>query len=70
MDGGEYGSSRCSVKVVKGADHGLMYRSNVVVDVLEQIREYWRDGERNSSTNFHVKRWTDGSSVYLYSDDK
>ncbi|KLO10118.1 alpha/beta-hydrolase [Schizopora paradoxa] len=64
------GSGRCTVKVVKGADHGLMYRSNVVVDVLEQIRGYWRDGERNSSTNFHVKRWTDGSSVYLYSDDK
>ncbi|KAG6911809.1 hypothetical protein DXG01_000056 [Tephrocybe rancida] len=26
------GESRCSVKVVKGADHGLMYRSSVVVE--------------------------------------
>jgi len=35
------GDDRCHVKVVKGADHGLMYKSAVVVEVLEHIREYW-----------------------------
>lgn len=35
------GEDRCSVKVVKGADHGLMYKSSVVVEVLERIREFW-----------------------------
>jgi hypothetical protein len=38
------GEDKCRVKVVNGADHGLMYRSAVVVEVLERIREYWRDG--------------------------
>lgn len=38
------GPERCSVKVVKGADHGLMYKTNVVVDVLEQARGFWQDG--------------------------
>lgn len=37
------GPERCSVKVVKGADHGLMYRSSAVVDVLEWIQSAWRD---------------------------
>ena len=37
------GAERCSVKVVKGADHGLMYRSSAVVDVLEWIQSAWRD---------------------------
>ena len=37
------GPNRCSVKVVKGADHGLMYRSGAVVDVLEWIQSAWRD---------------------------
>ncbi|KAF9457099.1 hypothetical protein BDZ94DRAFT_1176320 [Collybia nuda] len=36
------GEERCTVKVVKGADHGLMYRSSVVVEVLEQILAYWQ----------------------------
>ena len=38
------GKERCTVNVVKGADHGLMYRTNVVVDVLEPIitrEEIW-----------------------------
>jgi len=39
------GEDRCSVKVVKGADHGLMYRSNVVVEVLEQVLSFWKQGE-------------------------
>ncbi|GLB36349.1 putative hydrolase [Lyophyllum shimeji] len=36
------GEDRCSVKVVKGADHGLMYRSGVVVEVLEQVLTFWK----------------------------
>ncbi|KAF8807592.1 hypothetical protein BYT27DRAFT_7099866 [Phlegmacium glaucopus] len=40
------GTERCSVKVVKGADHGLMYRSSAVVDVLEWILSAWRTEER------------------------
>jgi len=36
------GPEHCSVKVVKGADHGLMYRSSAVVDVLEWILTSWR----------------------------
>ena len=39
------GTDRCSVKVVKGADHGLMYRSSAVVDVLEWILSAWRTTE-------------------------
>lgn len=35
------GEGRCDVKVVKGADHSLMYKSSVVVEVLERVREYW-----------------------------
>ncbi|KAI0048377.1 alpha/beta-hydrolase [Auriscalpium vulgare] len=34
---------RCTVNVVKGADHGLMYRSSVVVEVLERVRDIWAD---------------------------
>lgn len=41
------GANRCSVKVVKGADHGLMYRSSVVVDVLEWVLAAWRTGEQS-----------------------
>jgi len=33
---------RCQVKVVKGADHALMYKSAVVIEVLERIREHAR----------------------------
>ncbi|KAJ7130093.1 hypothetical protein C8R43DRAFT_1025770 [Mycena crocata] len=39
------GEDKCSVKVVKGADHALMYKSSVVVEVLEQILGYWQPGE-------------------------
>ncbi|KAL4068238.1 hypothetical protein V8B97DRAFT_2024862 [Scleroderma yunnanense] len=35
------GEDRCHVRVVKGADHALMYKSSVVVDVLECVREFW-----------------------------
>ncbi|KAI0036674.1 hypothetical protein K488DRAFT_40794 [Vararia minispora EC-137] len=35
------GEGRCVVKVVSGADHGLMYRSSVVVEALESAREAW-----------------------------
>lgn len=38
------GFEKCSVKVVKGADHGLMYRSSVVVEVFEHLSS-WRSGE-------------------------
>ena len=44
------GTDRCSVKVVKGADHGLMYRSSAVVDVLEWILSAWRTKERFSES--------------------
>src|SRR5258707_9361385 len=37
------GLGRCRVKVVKGADHGLMYRSSVVVEVLERVRGVWEN---------------------------
>lgn len=40
------GPERCSVKVVKGADHGLMYRSSAVVDVLEWILSAWKEDRR------------------------
>ncbi|KAF6766394.1 hypothetical protein DFP72DRAFT_866370 [Ephemerocybe angulata] len=40
------GPDRCSVRVVKGADHGLMYRSSVVVDVLESMVDVWRGNGR------------------------
>ena len=39
------GEERCQVKVVKGADHALMYKSAVVIEVLERIREHARAGE-------------------------
>lgn len=35
------GTDKCFVQVVKGADHGLMYNSSVVVEVLEQVSSYW-----------------------------
>lgn len=35
------GEDRCYVNVVKGADHALMYKSSVVVEVLERVREFW-----------------------------
>lgn len=40
------GPTRCHVNVVKGADHGLMYKSAVVIDVFEQVYDYSRYGEQ------------------------
>jgi hypothetical protein len=42
------GEDRCQVKVVKGADHALMYKSAVVIEVLERIREQARAGGCNN----------------------
>ncbi|OBZ78784.1 hypothetical protein A0H81_00607 [Grifola frondosa] len=39
------GPDKCNVKVVRGADHSLMFKSGVVVDVLERLCEYWRDAD-------------------------
>lgn len=39
------GEERCQVKVVHGADHALMYKSAVVIEVLERIREHARAGK-------------------------
>ncbi|KAG6845961.1 hypothetical protein H0H87_011009 [Tephrocybe sp. NHM501043] len=39
------GENSCSVQVVKGADHGLMYRSSVVVEVLENVLSFWKTEE-------------------------
>ncbi|TRM61469.1 hypothetical protein BD626DRAFT_501124 [Schizophyllum amplum] len=36
------GEDRCSVKVVKNADHGLMYKSSVVIEVLEHLLSCWK----------------------------
>ncbi|KAI0702488.1 hypothetical protein BC835DRAFT_1263873 [Cytidiella melzeri] len=38
------GRDRCQVQVVKGADHALMFKSGVVVEVLEYMSEYWHQG--------------------------
>lgn len=43
------GEEMCQVKVVKGADHALMYKSAVVIEVLERIREHARAGRCNCS---------------------
>lgn len=40
------GPTRCHVNVVKGADHGLMYKSAVVIDVFEQVYDYSRYSEQ------------------------
>lgn len=37
--------SRCEVKVVKGADHGLMFRTDVVVEVLEHVQSLWNEAK-------------------------
>ncbi|KAI0662664.1 hypothetical protein C8Q70DRAFT_1149034 [Cubamyces menziesii] len=44
------GPDKCQVKVIKGADHSLMFKSSVVIEVLEHIAEYWRDCEPPSSS--------------------
>ncbi|KAI0094601.1 hypothetical protein BDY19DRAFT_879146 [Irpex rosettiformis] len=38
------GRDKCQVKVVKGAEHALMFKSGVVVEVLEYISECWHPG--------------------------
>ena len=40
------GSDKCQVKVVKGADHALMFKSSIVVDVLEYFADCWRSGRQ------------------------
>ncbi|KAJ7597243.1 hypothetical protein C8J56DRAFT_851306 [Mycena floridula] len=47
------GEENCTVKVVKGADHGLMYKSGVVVEVLEQVLGYWQNPWLVFSVCFH-----------------
>ena len=37
------GTERCRVNVVKGADHGLMYNTTVVLDVFDKVHEYARN---------------------------
>ena len=44
------GSDKCQVKVVKGADHSLMFKSSVVVDVLEYIGDCWKSGKPPQSS--------------------
>ena len=39
------GPDKCQVKVVKGAEHALMFKSGVVIEVLEHLTQYWRDCE-------------------------
>lgn len=39
------GPDKCQVKVVKGAEHALMFKSSVVIEVLEHLVEFWRDCE-------------------------
>ena len=34
------GPERCKVNVIKGADHGLMYNTTVVLDVFDKVHEY------------------------------
>ena len=34
------GPERCKVKVVRGADHGLMYNTTVVLDIFDKVHEY------------------------------
>ena len=45
------GTNRCRVTVVHGADHGLMYRTNTVVDVLEFVLEAWSAGENEQKSD-------------------
>ncbi|KAF7789897.1 hypothetical protein EIP86_000845 [Pleurotus ostreatoroseus] len=40
------GPDKCQVKVVKGADHALMFKSSIVVDVLEYFADCWRSGRQ------------------------
>jgi len=37
------GQERCKVKAVRGADHGLMYNTTVVLDVFDKVYEYAKE---------------------------
>ena len=37
------GPDKCQVQVVKGAEHALMFKSGVVIEVLEHLTQFWRD---------------------------
>ncbi|KAH8100589.1 hypothetical protein BXZ70DRAFT_893344 [Cristinia sonorae] len=41
---GTMGPGKCHVKIIKGADHALMFKSAVVVEIMEYISECWRYG--------------------------
>lgn len=58
------GEERCVVKVVKGAEHGLMYRSGVVVEVLECVRDFWVDGEYPFEFESNSKRLSADACVW------
>ncbi|KAI0082190.1 hypothetical protein K474DRAFT_1671314 [Panus rudis PR-1116 ss-1] len=45
------GPDKCSVKVVKGADHALMFKSQVVIEVMEYFSECWGTGANSSLRN-------------------
>lgn len=50
------GPEKCQVKVVKGAEHALMYRSGVVVEALEHLTQYWRGCEQPFSRSGETVR--------------
>ncbi|TFK57396.1 hypothetical protein OE88DRAFT_1730764 [Heliocybe sulcata] len=37
------GDGKCEVNVVGGADHSLMFRSSIVIEVLERVKDYWQN---------------------------
>ncbi|KAF8633983.1 hypothetical protein AX15_001160 [Amanita polypyramis BW_CC] len=39
------GSDRCTIKVVRGADHALMFNTEVVLEVFDYILSTWKVGE-------------------------
>lgn len=47
------GPHKCQVKVVKGADHALMFKSAVVVEVMEYFGECWQAGMSYSTELSH-----------------
>ncbi|KAF9650656.1 hypothetical protein BDM02DRAFT_3127487 [Thelephora ganbajun] len=48
------GHERCQVKVVKGADHGLMYNTTVVLDVFDKVHEYAKQCKRASPPSLRL----------------
>ncbi|KAI5116744.1 hypothetical protein M0805_000438 [Coniferiporia weirii] len=62
---GAMGPDRCKVSVVHGADHGLMYRTGVVVDVFEHVLSAWSDGRQWQHGREHGRGRERGvSSIY------